>query len=407
MTAYSNIFDWQFHIVALLLCIASQGGFFFRSPILAKSILVSLGPWLGASYYFLFLYLQDASNFSVYLAFIIEVGIIVNAVAVLNLIINRLRRVSQARFIDYSKLLKNIVITQIIIFIFMIQTQDFGIFSQGSRIQFLEGSRLNLYLTYISSFISNIGLVIVALIFNKGKKFNVWPILYLSFMALASVLAGSKGSSVLGLIVLLCYVDLKKTKIIVSILSLAALSVYSTLTIVGSFLRLNLQEMAGLIFVRIFLANDARALSIDLSSRLNSSHISLFQESFRSFYSFVISSPPVNLPLGLELSKLAFSRSDSELSGPNSSATALLIAYGGNFEKIIFMIVILSLAVMIYLLAAKPGKYGLIRSVISLQLLNTLSQDFLAFQLYVNIFLMFLFIRVTLRYLRFKLARAC
>jgi hypothetical protein len=132
---------------------------------------------------------------------------------------------------------------------------------------------------------------------------------------------------------------------------------------------------------RVFLANDCRALAIDWSTFLGTGYSSLFEESFR-FYATLLGSPPTYPPLGQLLYSIQFNTEG--MVGANTSSTALLIAYGGEFEKILFSIVLAGLAVGIGLLAATPGRWVMLRFAIGITLLSLLSQDFLAFQVTVH-----------------------
>lgn len=260
-----------------------------------------------------------------------------------------------------------------------------GIFSTGSRNDIVQGSRVNLYLVYASLIVQAAMTPIVAALINAEKRWTRPVILYLVIISIQSVLSASKGAAILtflAVISLLKFGRMRDYFRILRVPTLAVMALFSfTVYFVGQFFSLEPAEFISLMVSRIFIANDGRALAIDWSSYLNSGNSSLFGESFR-FYASLIGSPPKHPPLGELLYSLQFDTGG--VVGANTSSTALLIAYGGEIEKIAFSIVLALLAMGIGLTAEIPGPRVTIRLAIGIMLLSYLSQDFLAFQVAVH-----------------------
>jgi hypothetical protein len=230
---------------------------------------------------------------------------------------------------------------------------------------------------------------IIATIVNHQKRWSSLIVYYLATEAILSLLSGSKGESVLMLTALFSLLQLQSNGEYVKLLRfpLAAVAalVGSTIYYVGRFLRLDPTQMVSIMGSRMFLANDARALAIDYSGHLNQGSTSLFRESFR-FFGSLLGLAPVNPPLGQLLYMQAFSTVG--MLGANTSATALLIAYGSDFERVLFAACLSSIASLILLLIRRHNKYPIATAAIGIYLLSLLSQDFLAFQVTVNILIL-------------------
>jgi hypothetical protein len=265
----------------------------------------------------------------------------------------------------------------------------YGLFSSGSRIEYLNGSSLNVYITYASSMIDAAAIPLCAIILNRQKRWNGIVVLYLLVSAALSLIGGSKGGGILEFLALCSLLRLERIRDYVRLLRFPAIAMVTffglTIYYVGSFLTLNPTKIVSLMFSRIFLSNDARALAIDYSGYLNQDSTSLFAESFR-FWSSLIGLPPANPPLGMLLYTEAFSTHG--FVGANTSSTALLIAYGGDIERIFFSIGLVLSAVGIFLVARTSAQYKIVTLPIGIFLILLLSQDFSAFQVTINLIIM-------------------
>jgi hypothetical protein len=261
-----------------------------------------------------------------------------------------------------------------------------GIFSEGSRLEFLAGSRLNLYLVYASSLLQVVMVPLIAGIINVERRWRGAVVFYLVLITAVSVLSASKGGVILTLLAITSLLKFDRATgafrvLMVPICGAAALCSI-TVYFVGQFLSLKVSEMLSLMFSRFFLTNDCRALAIDWSGYLGNSSASIFSESFR-LYAGLLGNAPKYPPLGQLLYSLQFGTIG--LAGANTSSTALLIAYGSDIGKILFTALLAGGTVGIALLADIPGGGNVPRLAIGISLLALLSQDFLAFQLWLNI----------------------
>jgi hypothetical protein len=260
-----------------------------------------------------------------------------------------------------------------------------GIFSEGSRIEYLVGSRLNLYLDFASALVQAAMIPVVAAIINNEKRWNRLVVLYLVLISILSVLSGSKGSVLLAMLAIASLLRFERARDYIRVLwgpicataALFAITVY----VVGRFLLLEPSQMVSMMYARLFLANDTRSLAIDWSRYLGSSSTSLFRESFRNFAT-LIGDAPRYPPLGQFLYSLQFGTVG--FTGGNTSSTALLIAYGSDLEKALFTVLLVIGAVAIGLFAEIPGRSDVLRLSIGISLLALLTQDMLAFQLCMN-----------------------
>ncbi|MGB6305961.1 MAG: hypothetical protein WBF45_19590 [Acidobacteriaceae bacterium] len=227
---------------------------------------------------------------------------------------------------------------------------------------------------------------IMAAILNREKRWSAIIVFYLAIESVLSILSGSKGGSVLMLIAVLSLLQFQSAREYLALLRIPIIVITtivgSTIYYVGKFLHLDPVEMMALMGSRFFLANDARALAIDYAGHLDQASTSLFRESFR-FYASLLGLPPVNPPLGQLLYTQAFSTEG--LTGANTSATALLIAYGGDFERVLFAFGLSLVAITLWLLIRRRNEYQLAIAAVGISLLALLSQDFLAFQVTINV----------------------
>lgn len=393
MTAYEFIFESSLTITFFLVIIALIPLFFAKSTFVARSLLYSFGAWLPSVFYLFYIIAKQQFVPAIMLALLVEVWILFIFLILFAKMLRATAHCQHNRVMQLKTWLKVIIIFYLLAYIPLLFNQGYGLFSSGSRIQYLEDSRLSRYATYFCLILSVIAVPVAAAIINHVKKWDRLIIFFLFISFLTSLLAGSKGGFLLTIISLMSLIQLSGIRDYMKILWVPIIAivvgVFSTVIFVGNFLSLDTMQMINLMFSRFFLNNDARALSIDFSDELGSGGANLFQESFRGLYSR-IGYPPINLPLGQLLSQIAFSTSD--FSGGNTSSTALLIAFGNGFEKVVFALCLFLFVFIILVVSHKTTKYYIPKLALALLLINFLSQDFLAFPLVINILVGFMFI---------------
>lgn len=386
LTAYNLIFATIPYIIAIIAGISLSTVFLLKSSFIIRSILFSFGFWLSPLFYLMYMVYTRAFSAQVMIAFLLETLFLILYLMSFSILLKVARNSHSPTPRTLKQWLTAGLLFNLVLVVPLASHAGYGLFSQGSRIQYLADSRLNLYLTYTSSLTASIMIPIMAAILNRERRWSAIVVLYLVVEAALSVVSGSKGGSVLMLIAVLSLLQYQSARDYLTLLripvAVITTIVGSTIYYVGGFLHLDPVQMVGLMGSRFFLSNDARALAIDYAGRLDQASTSLFRESFR-FYASLVGLPPINPPLGELLYKQAFSTEG--LIGANTSATALLIAYGGDLERVIFAFGLSLAAISVWLLCRYRNKYHLVTAAIGLSLLSLLSQDFLAFQVTINI----------------------
>lgn len=357
-----------------------------KQAIVARSIVFSFQPWLAPLFYLTYMAIAHRVTAVVVVALSIEVLFL----AIYQILFRRLFAAVTAissqqlsRMLNYLR----VGIWLIIILALPVYLQTgVGIFSSGSRNEFLEGSRSNLYLVYASSMVQCAMTPIVAAIINIERRWRVSVVLYLVLVSILSILSASKGSVVLTMFAIASLLKFERVRDSLRVLMVPICGAATLFTIVvyivGQFLSLEPQEMVSLIFSRLFLTNDCRALAIDWSGYMGHDSASVFRESFR-LYATLIGNAPQYPQLGQLLYTLQYGTTG--MVGANTSSTALLIAYGGDIEKILFALLLAAAAVGTGLIADIRGRGSVLRLAVGIGLLSLLSQDFLAFQIWLNL----------------------
>lgn len=393
LTAYLSIFQGIPYISLVLVTIASFSLILQERSSIARSILFSFGFWLAPLFYITYIAIVRRAPLEILSALAIECIILVTYHALFS---SLLSIVSNRELLNVHRLMLWLKVGTIVVIALalpLLFAGQFGIFSNGSRNDYLSDSKLFIYSTY-ASFLTQAAMVpVIAAILNCEKKWNRLVIFYLTVVSILSLLEGSKGGGVLSIFAILSLLRFREARDYVRLLRFPFISILvvlaSTVYYLGKFLALEPLQMITLMLARIFINNDARALAIDFS---DSHNVSLFRESFRSLAT-LLGSPPVHPALGQYLYTQAFH--SSGFVGANTSSTALLIAYGDAAERVMFCLVLCVLAVLVYLLARKRGRYSIVRLAIGINLLSLLSQDFLGFQLIANLLVLVAFLAVT------------
>jgi hypothetical protein len=404
LTAYQSIFQEIPYIVLVIAMISLISLVFQEVSSIARSVLFSFGFWLAPQFYLTYVVLAHQLSMEILLALLVELTIFV----CFQMLFSRLLAiVSDSNSIDIDLMIRWLKAGIIIVIILtspLLFAGNFGIFSDASRNDYLTDSRWSLYSVYASVLTQAAMIPVVASVLNREKRWNKIVIFYLATISTFLLLGGSKGGGILSFIAISSLVRLSSVKeylkfFRVPFLAVAALLILSVF-LLGRFLALDPSQMISLMLARIFLNNDARALAIDFSGSLNWHSVSLFRESFRS-YATLIGDAPAYPPLGQYLYMRAF-RSNGFV-GANTSSTALMILFGNEAEKVIFSLGICVIAFGIYLFARMRGRYSIVRLGVGISLLSLLSQDFLAFQLVVNIMILIAILLIVVRFGRYLL----
>ncbi|MDG6999712.1 MAG: hypothetical protein JRN15_11420 [Nitrososphaerota archaeon] len=392
MSAYQAIFSTIPAVVCILAAIGVLSVVLERRAIVARSILFSFPLWLAPLFYFVYAATAESTSPLVILAGCIELFFLGIYLVLFRRLFLAVTAISSQRVTEMLSYLKRGTSVLLVLAIPLFVQGGVGIFSKGSRIAILAESRLSLYLSYSLLLIEALMVPTVAAIINAQKRW-CWPVVrYLLLISVLSILSASKGAVILALGSILSLIRVDHARDVFRLLWLpisgAIIFFIATVYFVGKFLTLSTSKMISVMFSRIFLANDCRALAIDWSRYLGASGTSLFRESFR-LYAGLLGTPPKYPPLGQLLYTLQFGTSG--MLGANTSSTALIIAYGGDLERFIFSGLLVCIAVIVGILADLPNRKDPLRLAVGILLISLLSQDFLAFQVLVNTLMMLSF----------------
>lgn len=264
----------------------------------------------------------------------------------------------------------------------------FGIFSSGTRIDYLYESSMAKYLTYAGLMISVVLGGVLARRITLNRRPQLLDYIVILIVSTASILAGSKGGFVLWLGSVVAFVDYGAARIRPRTIAFALASTGGLIAIlaivVSEFLRISVPDFFELAFTRFFVNNDARALAFDLRTLEVDPSISLVSELFRSV-STVFGYAPHNSPLGVELYDRYFGPSGG--AGANASLVAMMIFYTTPGAASLPLLLAAVTAVLLLLfgefastrMPSAFSRYAI--NIIATLNISQLSQDILAFQI--------------------------
>lgn len=268
----------------------------------------------------------------------------------------------------------------------IVASGGFGIFSEGSRIEYLYAGSLPKYFTYAGFMVTSIQAALLATRISGTGSLG-WAGAGAVLLNLGlSVASGSKGGVFLWMIATAAMVDYRRARISKKLLVLTSAAVIGALVvssiIIADFFGISIGEFADLALTRFFLNNDARAMAFDLRTQA-SAETGLLAESFRSLAN-LFGAPPRNEPLGVLLYTQLLGVTNG--SGANTILMALITFYSvPGYATVPAMLASLAIAavVLVFVRVARTMRHrGCRGAVLTLALLSVMnfSQDFLAFQ---------------------------
>lgn len=279
--------------------------------------------------------------------------------------------------------------TQLLLAWPLLVSEGFGIFSDGSRIAYLDGSGAAKYLTYAGVLIAPVqaGLIAKRLSANHSPGPTSYAIFVATFVL--STLSGSKGGFFLWIVSVMALIDYRRLRIHWAKIFLGAtvilIALVITANVVSETLGISTGDFAELAAARFLLSNDARALALDYGSA-HGGLSELLASSFRSL-STLLGRASSDLPLGLVLYEQQFGFSTGN--GANTSLLALISYYSmRGYTLLPVLVACIGLGVVYGIVVSfRRAVRGRMRkmavSLIGLTLVQQMSQDFLAFQLLV------------------------
>ena len=176
----------------------------------------SFGPFFAVAFYIVGVLTSDPTTvgISIYLL-VFEISIFAALVLLLKKFLNRKRLESYDELdIKYVKIFWRLFIIKLAMLVYLSRQQGFGIFSQGSRIEYLNDSSINLWMTYFGIFLSYF---ITGLLLNrslKTKKLDRYFVYFLVLLAAETLLGGSKGAVIMWLLGFLSLYVTLNTKVL-------------------------------------------------------------------------------------------------------------------------------------------------------------------------------------------------
>jgi hypothetical protein len=350
-----------------------------------RGVLFGYGPTLAAAFFVIAMAAPvpvPLDLFDVLGGFCLEFSVLVASYILLGALLAQLRR---CRDEEVAELLVATLILQLGLALPLATSEGFGIFSEGSRIDYLYGGALAKYFTYAAMLLAAAQAPMLAHRISR-RRAGVLDIGVVLAAFGASVLAGSKGAVFLWISAVLALVDYRRAAAswrgaFLGVAAFAGLLLLSSVLISDS-LGIDLGEFANLALDRFFLSNDARALAFDFRGS-TASDAGLLSESFRSI-SALFGNGPRNPPLGVLLySDLLGIESGN---GANASLAALLTFYSQPglvvFPSLVAAVGAAALAT-VFLTARRLMRSATSRIIViavGLFSLQQYSQDFLAFQ---------------------------
>lgn len=369
----------------------------------------AFGPFFAVAFYIVGVLNSNSTTvgISIYLL-VFELSIFVALVLLLKKFMNR-ERLKSREDLDskYAKIFWRLFIMKLAILVYLSRQQGFGIFSQGSRIDYLNDSSINLWLTYLGIFVS---IFMTGLLLNrsfKTKKLDRYFVIFLVLLAAETLIGGSKGAVIMWLLGFLSlYVRLERKKLHAVAIFILPIGVFSVVVIANIIKNMGLStyEFTNLIIGRFFLVNDGRALSIDLHSS-NTGLAHFLRNSFRSIAN-LLGTPPTDPAIGNVLYQNGLGNFGG---GANGSFGALAAFYLASDFWALALVVLMSfiLTVLTVILFLKINSYyrgGVLDGIgflLGFKLLALMSQDFLAFQVmgyFVVLLVMGIFIKEMMKY---------
>lgn len=391
-------------IISIILIITSLSIYSKTQTHSIKFILFNYTPFFALSFYLTSLFFAPTQNYlDLISCLVFELAIFCTGYSIFKNTLRRIRFIkpSQARnFLIYSTLI------QTTFFCFLLSTGDFGIFSDGSRISYLSAHPLLKYYTYAISTLSTIQVGMIAALITTSSKIprSVFITFFINFSI--SLISGSKGVIFLWLLAIISMIDYRFYKVsvlkITTFLAAIIPTLFLALLLLKEISNSNWSDLFNLIFNRFFLVNDARSLAFDLRNHYYAD-MNFLRESFRSV-STLLGYPPLLPPLG----NLFFSSYMGIDDGSGSNASFMALAtFFSDEGYVIFITLFGLLGILILWISNKICKHlafsnfeVLIINLIYLNLINSLSQDFLSFQL--NLIISLLIIPYLL--IRFKIS---
>jgi hypothetical protein len=354
-----------------------------------RMIAFSYGPAFACAFFLIgFFYGGSVSSLDLASGFLFEFAVLI---AYAKFFKEALRQSNRIELPSVEYAMKASLMLQLLIAIPLATSEGFGIFSDGSRIAYLDDGASAKFLTYAVVPLAAVqaGLIARRVSLVRSPGMTGYAVMVLAFIL--STLSGSKGAVFLWLVSIAAMIDYRGLRIRwvpISVGLMGLTTALSTTVILGAeALGISEAEFAELAAARFFLNNDARAFALDFGGAVGS-HAELLAASFRAL-STRLGHPPTDPPLGLVLYEHYFGVSTGN--GPNASLIALITYYAPRGYALLSALIACVAVAVVYLAvyAFQRFIHGAIQkmsvALIGTILIQQFSQDFLAFPLLVTV----------------------
>lgn len=382
---YESLFETKLATLASGLACAWLAARLVGAPrVWLRSVLFGYGPAFACGFFVVgFSYEGNISRLDLVAGLILEFAVLLAYTALFAASLSQIARGGG----ETRHWLRTSLVVQVVIALPILTSEGFGIFSEGSRIAYLDTSGAAKYFTYAAVLLSPVqaGLLAQRLSLGRSPGAIGYAIIVATFAI--STLAGSKGGFFLWIAAVLALVDYAHLRIrwipVLAGIAAASAALMVTANLVSDTLGITPLEFAELALSRFFLNNDARALAFDFGGG-SGQLTELLAASFRSVANlFGLGS--IDPPLGLVLYERYFGVATGD--GPNASLIALVTYYSmRGYAMVPALLACLGVAALYAgVVAWRDLVHGPVRkmavTVMGLTLVQQWSQDFLAFPL--------------------------
>ena len=280
-----------------------------------------------------------------------------------------------------------LIVSKLFILFVLVRSGSWGVFAEGIRTGFTTSSWYLKYLVYGSWFLDLGSILVLARLLRNSGKFGLKGYVLIITIITSGILSGSKGSFVF--LLLLLFLLVGKSALKIRTLRFMIVGASFGLPLFFDFLsqrlKLSSSQLTELLIKRFYLNNDTRALALDFHGKVSGT--SFFSESFRSLAS-LIGMPPKLPPIGVFLYQKELSIAGGE--GGNASFMALLTIFAPTHLSMFFwyaVVILLMSAIFLFFISNRIVRDGMLPffRIIGVLMLGFVSQDFLAYQLFIRV----------------------
>src|ERR1035437_3894369 len=179
LTAYLSIFQGIRLTSLILVTIACFSLIFQKRSSIARSILFSFGFWLAPLFYISYIAIEHKSSLAIFLALVAECIILLTYHALFSRLLTAVRNRDSVDLPRLKKWLNTGTFSVIALAWPLLFAGRFGIFSTGSRNDYLYDSKFFMYSGYASLLVQAVMVPVIAAILNCEKRWNKYIVFYL------------------------------------------------------------------------------------------------------------------------------------------------------------------------------------------------------------------------------------